>query len=165
MKKSKIKYEESTLNFRVPNEIKDEIVQKAEQKNITVSRYLRQVLEDVLNGTLHKSEVKVKEEPTFLSSIGFLRLMMWIYNKRTDDKLIESKEQLEEFTKTLKRLDGHLPEEIIREFDKVLTNVITIRKDSKYNTERFDFPNPYGSGNQFDYGKVERYFLNHGTEN
>ena len=164
MKKSKIKYEESTLNFRVPNEIKDEIVQKAQHKNITVSRYLRQVLEDVLSGTLHKSDVKIKEEPTFLSSIEFLRLMIWIYHKRTDNKLIESKEQLEEFTRTLKRLDGHLPEDMIREFDKVLTNVITIKKDSKYNNERFDFANPYGSDNQFDYGKVEHYLLNYRIE-
>jgi antitoxin component of RelBE/YafQ-DinJ toxin-antitoxin module len=163
MKKSKIKYEESTLNFRVPNEIKDEIVQKAQHKNMTVSRYLRQVLEEVLNGTLHKSEVKVKEEPKFLSSIEFLRLMLWVYQKKEDSKLIEPKEQLEEFTRTLKRLDGHLPEEIIREFDKVLTNVITIKKDGKYNNERFDFPNPYGS-NQFDYGKVERYFLAYSIE-
>lgn len=165
MKKAKIKYEESTLNFRVPNEIKHQIVMNAQSENITVSRYLRQVLEEVLNGTLDTTEVTVKEEPTFLSSIGFLRLMIWIYNKRTESKLVESREQLEEFTRTLKRLDDHLPEEIVREFDKVLTNIITIKKDGKYNNERFDFPNPYGTGTKFDYGKVEEFFLNQSLEN
>ena len=148
MKKGKIKYEESTLNFRVPDEVKDKIVQKAQQENITVSRYLRQILEEFLNGTLRKSETQVKEQPPFLSSIEFLRLMIWIYNKKTDNKLTESNEQLSEYTRTLKRLDGHLPEEIIKEFDKVLTNVITIKKNGKYNNERFEFPNTYGGHNQ-----------------
>lgn len=164
-KKPKIKYEESTLNFRVSNDLKLLIGKKAQEMNITASKYLRQVLEDVHDGTLERRVEIITEKQTFLSSNEFLRLVFWIYQKKADNKLIESGEQLAGHVRTLKRLDGHLPEEIVSEFDKVLTNIITIKKDSKYNTERFDFPDPYGRGNQFDYGKVECYFLNHGTEN
>lgn len=165
MKKPKKRYEESTLNFRVPNELKFTIANKAQEMNITVSKYLRKLLEEVHDGTLVRQDIKVKERPAFLSSIEFLKLMVWIYQKRQDNKLMESEEELAGYVRTLKRLDGHLPDEIVREFDKVLTNVISIKKNEKYYTESFAFSNPYSSDNKFDYGMVERYLLSLEKEN
>jgi hypothetical protein len=94
MKKPKIKYEESTLNFRVPNELKLKVVAKANEQNITVSNYLRQVLEDAHDGTLQRKVENEKQQPTFLSSIEFLKLIVWIYQKKENNKLMEPIEQL-----------------------------------------------------------------------
>jgi len=157
MKKQKIKYEESTLNFRVSNELKSTILRRAQEMNITSSKYLRAVLEEAHSATPHKFEEK--QLTKIFLSIDFLKLMVWIYNKRESSKLVESKEELIGYTRTLKRLDGHLPDEIVTEFDKVLTNIISIKKDRTYGVEHFDFPDSYDVNLRFDFKKVEQHLL------
>lgn len=160
MKKPKIKYEESTLNFRVPTNLKSTIATKAQEMNITVSKYLRKLLEEVHDGTFVRKEVMEKERPTFLSSIEFMQLMIWIYQKRQDNKVMETEEQLAGYVRTLKRLDYYLPEEMVKEFDKVLTDLIALRKEKTYTYKRFDFAESYSGNHKFDYDKVGHYLLN-----
>ena len=160
MKKPKIKYDESTLNFRVPNNLKNQIILKANELNITLSKYLRGVLEQVHNGTLRKLEEKEHHESSFISSVEFLKLVVWIYKKKVDQKLVETPEELEKYIKTLKRLDEHLPKDIVLEFDKVLANLMTLKTEKSYRADVFYFADNYDRRPKFDYKMLEDFLLN-----
>nr|WP_321226500.1 hypothetical protein [uncultured Psychroserpens sp.] len=80
-KKNSITDGDTTLNFRIPKELKMTIVAQADNKNISTSKYLRNLLETVFNGS-YCQEIEAKSErQVFLFSQEFLQLIVWIYKK------------------------------------------------------------------------------------
>ncbi|WP_223034871.1 hypothetical protein [Hanstruepera marina] len=159
-KKNPIKNSDPSINFRLPKELKASIEEKAQEKNQTSSAYLRDLLESVLNGDYcYKEQVKDRVE-SFLYSKEFLQLMIWIYRKKEIGELEIEKNELDRYIKTLKNIDGHLPQKITREFDKVLKDVIDLRDDNSYaSRSKFEFHAASREYQKFNLKSVEEYFL------
>ncbi|MBR9847518.1 MAG: hypothetical protein GYB35_16090 [Algicola sp.] len=157
--KKSISDEDATLNFRVSKVLKSTIVANAEKENITSSKYLRNLLEAVHNGSYcHQYEVKTKREE-FLFSKDFLRLMVWIYRKRENKKREVDKNNLEQYIKTLKRIENYLPTSLVFEFDKILKNLLIVRDSSGFDGDYFDFHESYNKDKKFNYEKLEKFLL------
>jgi hypothetical protein len=154
-----IKDEDATLNFRIPKVLKATIISKAQQENMTSSKYLRNLLEAVHNGSYcHQDKLK-SERVDFLFSKEFLQLIVWIYRKQVNNRREVEKSFLERYIKTLKRTENCLPKSIIFEFDKVLKSLLIVRDSGGYDGNVFDFPSSYSSDKKFNYEKVEKFLL------
>ncbi|MEH6537839.1 MAG: hypothetical protein V7719_15665 [Psychroserpens sp.] len=158
--KKSITDEDATLNFRIPKVLKATIIAKAEKENITSSKYLRDLLEAVHNGSYCHLEKLKSEREEFLFSMEFLQLIVWIYKKRENNKREVEKNDLERYVKTLKRTEKYLPESLVREFDKVLNNLLLVRVVKGYDGDHFDFPKYHSNDKKFNYEKVEKFLLN-----
>lgn len=158
-KKSKIIYEESTLNFRIQNTLKDEILNKSIEKNMTMSQYLRELLESVHNGSYKEAKMELNSKKAFLFSKDFLRLVIWVYHKKTDKNVTESRGQLNQYIKTIKRADSFLPVAIIEEFDKVLSDLLRVINSTGIEYKEFDFSRSYESEKTFNYNKLISFLL------
>ncbi|MEM5564156.1 hypothetical protein WNY78_03530 [Psychroserpens sp. AS72] len=158
--KKSITDEDATLNFRIPKVLKATIIAKAEKENITSSKYLRDLLEAVHNGSYCNQDKLKSEREDFLFSIEFLQLIVWIYKKRENNRREVEKNDLERYVKTLKRTEKYLPESLVREFDKVLNNLLLVRAEMSYDGDYFDFHNSYNGDKKFNYEEVEKFLLN-----
>ncbi|WP_339632300.1 hypothetical protein [Bizionia echini] len=132
-KKQSIKNNDPSINFRLSNKLKGIIENKAQEKNITTSAYVRDLLERVHNGDYCHSEQVKEKINSFLFSKEFVQLMIWIYSKKINSDKTESDVDLNKYIKTLKRIEGHMPEGLVQEFDKVLFEIYRVR-DEKYVT-------------------------------
>lgn len=159
-KKKPIKNEDTTLNFRIPKELKAKIEKKAEEKNLTTSSYVRDLLESVYNGEYCQSEEYKSKIKSFLFSKEFLRLIIWINSKRIYDKKTEDIFELESYIRTLKQIEGHLPDNLVKEFDKVLNDILYVRSETGFYGERFNFLNSPNDTKKFNLKLVEEFFLN-----
>ena len=157
--KKSITDEDATLNFRVSKVLKATIVAKAEKENITSSKYLRNLLESVHNGSYCHQDKMKSEREDFLFSKEFLRLIVWVYRKRENNKREVDKNDLERYIKTLKRTENHLPKSLVFEFDKVLKNLLVVRDSNGYDGDHFDFSKNYSNDKKFNYEKVEKFLL------
>ena len=138
-KKQPINNSYPSINFKLSQELKHIIEEKAVEKNVTISSYVRDLLESVHSGEYCQKEDIKSEINSFLFSKEFLQLMIWIYSKKQNNALIETPNQMEGYLKTLKRLDGFLPNELVMEFDKVMTNIIKKRTEGYSNYTTFEF--------------------------
>lgn len=158
-KKYKIKNEDPSINFRLPEELKVGIYKRASLENKTVSNFLRDHLTEFMDGSLYATEIAYLENHSFVNSTEFLQLVIWMFSKRFDKKCKSSNEKLSQYIQTIKNINGNLPDDLIIEFDKVLVDLIKVRKDSgSYRT--FDFTEKYYSGDNFNYELLENYLLN-----
>jgi predicted DNA-binding protein len=157
-KKKIIKNDDKSINFRLSKDLKRTIEDKAESKNITTSAYIRDLLERIHNGDYcYKEHVKEKIN-SFLFSREFMQLMIWIYSKKENKNMIEEDNELDNYIKTLKKVGGHIPRHLDREFDKVLYDVIKVRGEKHHNYFSF---HSYSSGNTttFNLEEVEKFLL------
>ncbi|WCO02288.1 hypothetical protein [Psychroserpens ponticola] len=157
--KKSITDEDATLNFRVPKSLKATIVAKAEIEKITSSKYLRNLLESVHNGSYCHLDKLKSEREDFLFSKEFLQLIVWIYRKRENNSREVDKNDLDSYVKTLKRTENFLPKNLVFELDKVLNNLLVVRVSKGYDGDRFDFPKNYSDDKKFNYEKVEKFLL------
>jgi hypothetical protein len=66
---------------------------------------------------------------------------------------------LDRYIQTIKKLELHLPEYLVKQFDKVLVDLIRVRNE--VNSERhFYFCGTVISPSYFDYANLESYLLN-----
>jgi len=158
--KKSITGEDATLNFRVPKVLKEKIITEAEKENITSSKYLRDLLEAVHNGSYCNHESLKLEREEFLFSKEFLQLIVWIYRKRENNKREVDKNDLEGYIKTLKGTENYLPKSLVREFDKVLNNLLLVRVGMGYDGDHFDFHKSYTDDKKFNCEEVEKFLLN-----
>ena len=157
-KKNPIKYDGSSLNFRVSNELKAIIVDKAQNKKITTSEYVRDLLESVHNGDYCYKEQMKEKINSFLFSREFMQLLVWIYSKNENREKTEKDAELDRYIKTLKQVDGHMPDGIVNEFDKVLYDIIRVKTES---VELYSFNSYYSvDKKKFNSEKVKEFLLN-----
>lgn len=161
-KRAKIKNEDLKINFRIPQGMHDKIILNANQENITVSAYIRNILEKVLHEEQEEVIIEPSKEKMVLDSLDFLKLVVWLYTKREKKERTESREELDYYISVIKKLDNHLPKEITKEFDKVLADLLNEKnKAAGYYT--FDFQSKHSLFGTFDYARLESYLL-HGME-
>lgn len=160
MKKAKIKNEDVTLNFRVPRELKGKIIRRSEELNLTVSHYIREILERVHDTTSIEPNIEAGAKE-FVYSKRFLKLIVWIYSKRDAHKRtdFDTSLALEDYIKTIKEADQHLPSEIIKELDKVLGDLLSMKTATGYDKDNFNFGKSYGSEKGINYEVLNKYFL------
>jgi hypothetical protein len=161
MKKKQIQNSDPSINFRVSIELKNIIEGRAEEKNLTTSKYLRNLLEKVHSGEYcYKEEVRSKIE-SFLYSKEFLKLMIWIYRKKETKDLEVEKNELDKYIRTLKRIEEYFPQNVSKEFDKVLKDVLDLRDDNGFGSRsKFEFHTARNDYEKLDLKLVEDFFLN-----
>ncbi|WMI64786.1 hypothetical protein RBH94_12025 [Aestuariibaculum sp. YM273] len=150
-----------SVNLRLPQELKDTIQTEAAKKNLTVSKYLRELLENIYSGDYCKKEVVGEKVETFLFSQDFMQLIVWMYTKKADKKKTESNEELNRYISTLKKVEGHMPDNLVREFDKILQDIIKVRNDeNKYLPPSYTFIDAYSEKEKFNFNLLQEFLLN-----
>lgn len=163
-KKFKIKNEDPSINFRLPQELKTQVIKEAAFSNKTVSNYLRDHLEEFISGKLFEKEFAYYKDLEFVNSTEFLQLVIFVFGRRHQSLCISTNDQLDRYIQTIKKLELHLPEYLVKEFDKVLVDLIRVRNE--VNSERhFYFCGTVISPSYFDYANLESYLLNGLKEN
>ena len=163
-KKKPIINNDPSINFRLSKELKKVIEDKALENNVTISAYVRDLLEEVHNGNYYyKEEVKTKIN-SFLFSKDFLQLMVWIYSKKDNNKKTEEASELDQYIQTLKKIDEHIPVNLTKEFDKVLIDILHLRTSNIINTFSFHTYS-YEDTKTFKTELVEDFLLNNSKIN
>lgn len=157
-KRAKINNEDPKINFRIPQGMLDKITNNANEKNVTVSAYMRNLLEKVLQENEEEVIIEPSNEKKVLDSLDFLKLVVWLYTKKEKKERTESPEELDFYINVIKGLVDHLPLHITEEFDKVLAELLN-NKRKQYSIYSFEFMKKYGSFGTFDYVKLESYLF------
>jgi hypothetical protein len=159
MKKKSITNEDPSINFKLPKELREQVVREAQLVNSTVSNYLRNHLIEFLSGRLYQKEISLYKSQEFLNTTEFLQLVTWVFVQRKNDKCIATEAQLNSYKQTLKKLDGNLPVSLVVEFDKVLVDLLRFQADLS-SSRAFKFGGNSYTNPLFDYGKLEHFLLN-----
>jgi len=161
-KKQRIKNEDPSINFRLSPDLKKWITSEAISENKTVSNYLRDHLTSFMDGSLYAENVSWYQDKEFINSTSFLQLVAFVFSKRNNSTCVSTDDQMDWHIKTIKQLDRELPKELVIEFDKVLVDLMRVKKEKKsYSTItiRFKFcKDSYST--VFNYDLLENYLLN-----
>ena len=165
MKRQKIVNSDPSINFRLPDELKIQILKEADFNNQTVSNFLRDHMSSFLNGELFETVVAGYENRAFINSTDFLQLIVWVYKKKGEyNYTAEDKVKQENYISTIKLIGNQLPYELVNEFDKVLLDLMKV-KNEKGDFKSYTFCRTSHLFNDgFDYKKAEDYLLNFGIE-
>ena len=163
MKRVKLKKEDPSINFRLPQELREKVLQKAAIENKTVSNYLRDHLESFLSGKLIEDAIAPYVRHKFINSNEFLQLVVWIYQKRHEKKYTEDDKFNEvNYIRTLKKIDQFLPTDLAMEFEQVLFDLMRVQKENAY-SYRFS-ENGYHRNDSFNYEKLEKFIAELGKK-
>lgn len=154
-KNRKIVKEEVSINFKLPQELKDKIKELAQGQNKTASKYIRDHFESYINGSLLEDELNIVDDKKFIFSEEFMQLIVWMYSKRVNEVCVEERFELSRYVDVLKKIDNKFPYEIEQDFDKVLQDVIRVKNDRSA-VKKFNFIN-VGLGLNFK--RWENYIL------
>lgn len=160
--KHKIKNEDSSINFRLSPELRKWIVTEAISENKTVSNYLRDHLISFMDGTLYEEQVGWYRDRTLVNSTEFLQLIGFIFSKRKNKECVSTDDQLDCYIKTIKKMEmQEIPNNLMEEFDKVLVDLIRVKKaDKRYISPSFKFCETSYTNPGFNYEMLENYLLN-----
>ncbi len=159
-KKNRIVNNDPSINFRLPKELKQKINREAGLNNLTVSNYVRNLLESYYDGELFEEEIFEYRRHEFIKSIEFLRLVVWMYSKRNDKKCTSSNDKLDGYIRTLKNAQDHLPTKIVEEFDKVLQDVLRVKTIKSDYFKQFEFTKANDDLKKFNFLVFEEYIFN-----
>ncbi len=166
MEKQRIVNDDISLNFRVSKGLKAKILRQAQDQNVTMSKYLRQLLEDTHNGTYCDEIERQNEIEGFILSQDFIGLVIWVYSKSCDNlrKTTEDKECLDNYIRIIKRADSFLPKSLVDEFDKVLVDLYRIKTAPNYDSKAFNFVKSYEESKNFNFEILDQFFLKKSLE-
>lgn len=159
MKKKSINNDDPSINFKLPKELRDQVVREAALLNSTVSNYLRNHLIEFLSGRLYQKEISMYKSQEFLNTTEFLQLVSWVFAQRKNDKCNSTELQLNSYKQTLKKLEGNVSNHLVFEFDKVLVDLLRFQADLS-SSRAFKFGGNSYTNPLFDYGKLEHFLLN-----
>lgn len=158
-KKNKIVNNDPSINFRLPKKLKQRINKEAGINNLTVSNYIRNLLESYYDGELFEEEMFKYQRYEFIQSTDFIKLAVWMYSKRNDRKCTSTSDELDGYIRTLKNMEGYLQSHLVTEFDKVLQDLLRVKNTKNNEYPPFDFCYEYAS-NKFNYTLLEAYIFN-----
>lgn len=133
------------LNVRIPQKLRDRLIEDSCQKEISLSDNIREILnsyceeqsiDEIDNQTLH--------DINFYNSSEFIYLIFWMVEKIRFPKHDGTKNELEDIKKIVLEVitNKFFPADLKQEFEKVLIDI------QRFITE-FDFPN-----NQFTFCQI-----------
>lgn len=153
----------ASINLKLSDDLKEKIKSKADAKQQTVSQYMRQLLSNYYDGSLCKNEIAKNELKEFINSTDFLQLVVWIYSKKQSNKYKEGDKNIVNYIRTLKKVEEHLPTNLVTEFDKVLSDIIRSTNTKSIVSKDYTFANGYHSTPEFNFKILEKYLLNFGN--
>ncbi|MDO7173907.1 hypothetical protein [Mariniflexile sp. AS56] len=153
---------QASINLKLSDDLKEKIKTKAELKQLTISKYIRELLLDYFDGTLCRREVVKNQENEFVNSTDFLQLVVWVYSIKRSSKFKEKADDLDNYIKTLKKVDNHLPKYLVVEFDKVLSDVLRVINENTAYSKEYRFANGYSASPEFNFDLLEKYLLTYG---
>ncbi|WP_452218390.1 ribbon-helix-helix protein, CopG family [Lacinutrix undariae] len=148
-----------SINLKLSEELKRRIKEKSDFEGLTVSKYIRELLSNYLDGTLCVEEKEVVKEDTFFTSIDFLQLIVWMYSKRNKNSFQETEEDLDRYIRILKKIEMHLPKNLSIEFDKVLLDILRVKNEKSKYSKNYEFARSYSSSPEFNFMLLEAYLL------
>lgn len=151
----------TTINVRINGELKEHLDQLRIDREQTTSEITRAILEEYFNG----EQPGVEDEIDLLNSVQFLRLVVWVYEKRTDPNNSNSREELYTFKSSIELVlnNSAITFKLKQEFYKVLKDIERILKLERYFEGYFNFPLDENQ-NRFDYYLLEDFINNNGTQ-
>jgi hypothetical protein len=159
VKKNSINNEDPSINFRLPKELREQVVREAVLLKSTVSNYIRNHLIEFLSGRLYEKEIAFYKSQEFLNTTEFLQLVTWVFVQRKKEKCSATEARLNSYKQTLKKLEGNLPDSLVLEFDKVLIDLLRFQADLS-SSRAFEFGGNSYTNPLFDYCKLEHFLLN-----
>ncbi|WP_282123082.1 hypothetical protein [Algibacter mikhailovii] len=154
---------QSSINLKLPDDLKEKTKIRAHIKQQTVSKFIRELLSSHFDGTLCKSDVDKNARQSFINSTEFLKLIVWMYTKKSSNAFKETQLDLESYIETLKKTAPHFPKELVSEFDKVLFDLIRVSKEESEYSKDYKFSKGYRSALEFNYELLEKYLLDFET--
>lgn len=148
-----------SVNLKLSEELKQKINIRANFKNQTVSKYLRELLTNYFDGTLCIGEIEKNEKKEFINSTEFLQLIVWIYSKQKKSDFKESDKDLDGYIKTLKKVVTYLPEDLVQEFDKILMDILRVKNEESKYSKDYRFVNGYSSSPKFNFQLFEEFIF------
>jgi hypothetical protein len=148
-----------SVNLKLSEELKQKINIRANFKNQTVSKYLRELLTNYFDGTLCIGEIEKNEKKEFINSTEFLQLIVWIYSKQKKSDFKESDKDLDGYIKTLKKVVIYLPEDLVQEFDKILMDILRVKNEESKYSKDYRFVNGYSSSPKFNFQLFEEFIF------
>ncbi len=158
MKKKSINNDDPSINFRLPKDLREKVAKEAALLNVTVSNYLRNHLVDFYSGKLFEKEIVFDHSHELINSNEFLQLVVLVFSKRKNEKCKSTNDQLNRYIRTIKKLEGILPDSLVIEFDKVLMDLIRVQGDTS-SFRVFKFCGQSYTTTGFDYEKLESFIL------
>lgn len=143
------------LNVRIPQEIKNELINDANEKGINLSNRINEILITHCQKEINKDSTLGAE---MYNSNEFIFLFAWLMEKRryqTDHHEIEVLNDLKNITYKVIN-DGNIDEYIRQEFEKVYYDLKRYIKNFGCPNNSFDFCDPY-NGKNFDYTGLLEY--------
>ena len=153
------KSEMTTINLMIPKSLKEQVKQLAANQHQDISKFVRTLLGSYVDGTLLENKIKDYHQQTFMNSIEFIKLLVWMYTKKEERKCAVTNDILEGYIKILKQVDHFLPREISLEFDKVLLDLLSVVREKSEYSRLFEFATGYKDSKCFDFSKFEAYIL------
>ncbi len=163
MKRNKIKNEDVSINFRIPRALKAKIINEASVRNITISKYLRETLEEIHGDLEERPKEFLSETKDYLFSKEFVRFVFWIYRKLKDNNR-EEDDDIDGYIDLIKGVGKYLPSDVVCELDKVLMDLLRIRTAIGIDGKYYRFVDSYADDKRLNYKKLEDFFLGFGLD-
>ena len=148
-----------SINLKLSEELKQKINIKANFKNQTISKYLRELLTTYFDGTLCVGEIEKHEKKEFINSTEFLQLIVWMYSKREIKEFRESDKDLDGYVNTLKRISIYFSNALVLEFDKVLMDILRVKNEESKYSKDYRFVTGYSSSPKFNFQLFEEFIF------
>lgn len=150
-----------SVNLKLSEELKQKINIRANFKNQTVSKYLRELLTNYFDGTLCIGEIEKNEKKEFINSTEFLQLIVWMYSKQKKSDFKERDKDLDGYVKTLKKVVTYLPEDLVQEFDKILMDILRVKNEESKYSKDYRFVTGYSSSPRFNFELFEKFIFSY----
>lgn len=149
----------ASINLKLPDELKAKLKSVAELKQQTVSKYMRELLSNYFDGSLCKGDVVKNERKTFINSTEFLKLIVWMYSIKRSKTYKQTQTDLDNYIETLKKIAQHFPNNLVKEFDKVLFDLIRVTNENSEYSKDYKFADGYNSTPEFNFEILEKYLF------
>lgn len=154
------------LNVRISNKLRDMLTDDSDQKGISLSDNVREVLtsyceqeqyEEIDNQTLFDNN--------YPNSNEFIYLVSWMYDKQKDHRHLGSENDLQDLKIIVLEVikNNCFPNDLKREFEKVLVDIIRLINEFGSGNKKFRFC-IICSDDSFDYVILGDYIYNRAFE-
>jgi len=149
-----------SINLKLTEDLKAQIKKVAQDNNQTVSKFIRELVTDYMDGALYENAVAHYRDKAFINSTEFLQLIVLMYTKREKGRYEDTEKQLDDYISTLKKTEHNLPDDLVVEFDIVLFDLMRVKSKGSRSDKYFEFHKNYSYSPGFNYEKLEGYLLN-----
>lgn len=155
------------LNVRVPRYLRDTLIDNSDQKGISLSDNVRDILTSY-SEELQREEVDNQTlfDNNYPNSNEFIYLISWVYDKSRDPINWGLKKDLEDLKAIVLQVikNDCFPHDLKREFEKVLIDILRLINEFGTGNNKLRFCELY-SDNAFDYVILRDYINNRAFEN